>query len=153
MAVARHWVDKARRDAPVFGQLEVLSIAPPASSPGEAVLRCRMVRVFHGEALLPNGATLDFYVPTFQEGDRIAPGGNHWTPWDRLAAARYLEGYLCEKLVSDKVVGWGAPYGTQRIIDAPRDEPYEPAPTEGASASPDRGRSWLRRVLDRFGIG
>jgi hypothetical protein len=93
MALPPHEYARAAVDAQLHVQVEIDRVVLPPVTPGEAVVRGRVARVFRGEPSLVS-SRISFEVSCLREGDICPPSGTLWTYADDLEHARVIEAYL-----------------------------------------------------------
>lgn len=95
---------KARADAEFHVQLEVKKVVPPARSPGICAVEGVVVRVFRGS--LAAGTPMRLELSCRRKDERVRPGGEHWTSWEALEKAKFLEAYVNREGAGYAVAAW-----------------------------------------------
>jgi len=107
---------KARDGAQFHLQLEVSKVTPPARFPGLCVVDGTVATVFRG--VLAAGTPMRLEVSCKRDQDRTRPGGEHWTRWEEIERARYLEAYVNREGRGYAIAAWQS-----AIIAAPTATP------------------------------
>jgi hypothetical protein len=136
-----------RHTARFHVQVEILAVAGPDRTPGDAAVTARVVRVFRGD--LAVGDEIRYAEAVIRAEDweppnieRVPIGGTIWKEYDAVHRAKYAEAFLNGTPPVLEVALWQS-----WLIDAPTDAPrmsgYHPPPPR----KPSRG-FW--QALDRW---
>jgi hypothetical protein len=126
---------EARHTARFHVQVEILAVAGPDQTPGDAAVTARVVRVFRGD--LAVGDEIRYAEAVIRPADweenfeQIPIGGTVWKEYDAVHRAKYAEAFLNGTPPDLELALWQS-----WLIDAPTDAPrmtgyYPPAPPAG----------------------
>ena len=88
---------EARRNAVYHVQVELIGPLPMIDTPGKVKVKAQVATVFRGSTSLKVGDQVTFEIAVTRKTDHpdsLPYGGQIWTDFDKLEAARFMEVFL-----------------------------------------------------------